>query len=145
MITRPCKLQDPVKVQEIVDEYFRKRESEQEVRELKNGDKRVYRTPPSLYGLARDLGVSYKVLWEYLQDDSDDDSEQMKSETLKEIRNIVRDAKDRIIQELTEGVSLGYWTEKIVLAQLTRFGVIGETESEHAVTIRIQGSDSWSE
>lgn len=35
MLTRPCKLQDPVKVQKIVDAYFSEREEQQEVRELK--------------------------------------------------------------------------------------------------------------
>lgn len=43
MVTRPCKLQekDYERLEKLIDEYFSEREEKQEVRELKNGDKRV--------------------------------------------------------------------------------------------------------
>lgn len=143
MITRPTKLQDPDKVREIVNNYFAKRLNEQEVRELKNGDKRIYRTPPSIWSLARELGISYKTFWEYVDNERNDQIDSMNTEALREIRNTLADAKERIIQELYEGVCLGYWNERVVMAQLARFGVIG-TEESHEVKVVIQGNNDWS-
>lgn len=137
MVTRPCKLQDPEKVQEIVDNYFAEREAEQEVRELKNGDKRVYRIPPSIYSLASKLGLTRQAFYDYI--DQSNTSEAYN----KEIINILTDAKERIIEELTEGVLLGYWNERVVMAQLQKFGVIGSDVNNHDVKVIIQGSSEW--
>jgi len=139
MLTRPCKLQDPVKVQAIVDAYFADREEQQEVRELKNGDKRIYRKPPSIWSLSKKLGITDDCFREYISEDAENNEAYN-----KEIIAILRDAKQRIIDELYEGVACGYWTEKIILAQLQKFGVIGDTD-DHQVKVVIQGSNSWSE
>lgn len=140
MLTRPCKLQDPKKVQEIVDKYFSEREKNQEVRELKNGDKRVYRIPPSIWSLSQKLGIKDECFREYISPENEDNPAYN-----KEITAILRYAKERIINELYEGVQLGYWNEKVTMAQLAKFGVIGDNTEEKAVKIVIQGSASWSE
>ena len=141
MVTRHCKLQDPVKVQETVDNYFRKREEEQEVRELKNGDKRVYREPPSKYRLCKALGIDADTFDRYTNSEYTGDRESYN----KEICGILTDARQRIIDELTEGVLLGYWNDRVCAAMLTKFGVIGSEEQNRTVTINIQGNESWSE
>ena len=141
MITRPCKLQDPVKVQEVIDNYFQKRQEEQEVRELKNGDKRVYREPPSIYRLSKELGIDDMTFYRYVNDEYTEGKESYN----KEICAILADAKQRIINELYEGLALGYWNERLIMAQLAKFGIIGRDDDNQTVTIRIQGSDSWSE
>lgn len=141
MVTRPCKLQDPVKVQEIVDNYFRKREQEQEVRELKNGDKRVYRQPPSIYRLSKDLGIDDQTFYRYVNDDYTENRESYN----KQICDILADAKQRIINELYEGLALGYWNERLIMAQLAKFGIIGSDDGDRHITISIQGKESWSE
>ena len=143
MQTRPCELNDPKQVEILIDEYFRERLESQEVRELKNGDKRVYRTPPLLFGLAKKLGVSQRTLLRYTEKAYDEDEDFSRSYK-SEICQLLADAKERIIEELTEGVALGYWNERLVLAQLTHFGVLGEQE-KHEVKVVIQGSDAWSE
>ena len=139
MITKPAKLNNPEEVQKLVDEYFTEREENQEVRELKNGDKKVYRNPPTMIGLAHKLGVTRQSLQAYINEESDE------HETYnKEILSILRDAKTRIIDELIDGVAKGYWTEKIVLAMLTRYGEIGNDEDDKTVKVVIQGSPDWS-
>ena len=140
MITRPCKLQDPKQVKEIVDAYFSDREAQQEVRELKNGDKRVYRTPPSIYGLASKLGITRQAFYDYT-DGSNDENESYS----KEIIDILKDARERIINELSEGVLLGYWNDRVASAMLVKYGEIGPTEDSKEVKIVIQGSESWSQ
>ena len=62
----------------------------------------------------------------------------------KQICAILRDAKDRIINELVDGVSKGYWTEKICLAMLSRYGFIGDTEADTTIKIIMQGNPEWS-
>lgn len=141
MITRPCKLQDPEKVQAIVDAYFSEREEQQEVRELKNGDKRVYRIPPSIWALSQKLGITDDAFREYIDPEHTENSEAYN----KQIISILMYAKQRIINELYEGVCLGYWNEKVVMAQLQKFGVIGVDTTENTVKVVIQGSNSWSE
>ena len=141
MITRPCKLQDPVKVQEVIDNYFQKRQEEQEVRELKNGDKRVYRVPPSVYSLCKELGISEELFSRWTSGNRDDVPENANPE----IRELLADARRRIIEELYEGLALGYWNERLIMAQLAKFGIIGRDDDNQTVTIRIQGNDSWSE
>lgn len=141
MPTRPCKLQDPDKVKADIDKYFEDRVKQQEVRELKNGDKRVYRKPPSIYSLSKAIGIDEDSFFRYIDDEYTEGREAYN----QEICGLLRDAKRRIIDELTEGVSLGYWTEKIVLAQLAKFGVIGESDADKTVRIVIQGNNSWSE
>lgn len=141
MITRPCKLQDPEEVQRIVDEYFQERENKQEIRELKNGDKRIYREPPSIYRLSKKLGITDDTFYRYVNDDYTGDRESYN----KEICNILADAKKRIIQELYDGLALGYWNERLILAQLAKFGIIGSEDGDKHVTVTIQGKESWSE
>lgn len=140
-VTRPCKLQDPEEVRQIIDEYFREREEKQEVRELKNGDKRVYRTPPSIYSLCKKLGITEELFSRWTSESRDDVPKNADSQ----ICELLTDAKKRIIEELYEGLALEYWNERLILAQLTKFGIIGSEEQDKHVTIRIQGSDSWSE
>lgn len=140
MLTRPCKLQDPKKVQEAVDAYFSEREAEQEVRELKNGDKRVYRTPPSVYALSKKLGITRDCFYDYVSGENDDNEAYN-----KEIILILRDAKERIIDELKEGVMLGYWNDRVTAAMLVKYGEIGPAEDSKEVKIVIQGSESWSQ
>ena len=140
MLTRPCKLQDPVMVQKIVDEYFTERKEQEEVRELKNGDKRVYRTPPSIYGLASKLGISRQTFYDYT-DGSNSENEAYS----KEIMDILTDARERIINELSEGVLLGYWNDKVASAMLVKYGEIGSTEDNRTLTINIQSKESWAE
>lgn len=140
-VTKPCKLQDVEKVREIIDAYFREREEQQEVRELKNGDKRVYRIPPSIYSLCKRLGISEELFSRWTSGSRDDVPENANPE----ICELLADAKRRIIEELYEGLALEYWNERLILAQLTKFGIIGSEEQDKHVTIRIQGSDSWSE
>ena len=137
MITRPCKLQDPVKVREIVNEYFVEREKEQEVRELKNGDKRVYREPPSVYKLASKLGLTRQAFYDYVDESNTSEAYN------KEIVDILIDARERIIDELTEGVLLGYWNDKVASAMLAKFGVIGSDVDNNSVKVIIQGSNEW--
>ena len=138
MATKPCKLQDPNKVKLDIDRYFQDRLDSQEVRELKNGDKKVYRKPPSIFGLCEYLGISEDTFANYTN------PEARNPETINhEIVGLLKHAKKKIIEELYEGVSLGYWTEKIVLAQLTKFGVIGE-DTDTTVKVVIQGSPDWS-
>lgn len=145
MRTKPCLLSDPVVVEKLIDEYFAEREQQQEVRELKNGDKRVYRTPPSLYGLATKLGVDKRTLLRYLDKDVETDENYVGEGSYQtEICRLLIDARERIIEELTEGVALGYWNERLVLAQLAHFGVLG-TQDTTEVKVLIQGSDKWSE
>lgn len=133
---RPPKLQDPIALQQLVDSYFSEREEQKEIRELKNGDKKIYKTPPTLYGLATHLGITYQCLTEYLNGESEQYS--------KEIIDILTRTKQRIIEELLDGVSQGIWTEKIVLAMLSRMGVIGDSDSEKTVKIIMQGDKDWS-
>ena len=140
-VTRPCKLQDPEEVQRIVDQYFLEREDNQEVRELKNGDKRVYREPPSVYRLSKKLGISDDTFYRMVNEDYTDDRESYN----KEICGILADAKKRIIQELYDGLALGYWNERLILAQLAKFGIIGSEDQDKHITISIQGKESWSE
>lgn len=140
-VTKPCKLQNPEEVQRIVDDYFREREERQEVRELRNGDKRVYREPPSVYRLSKKLGISDDTFYRMVNDDYTEDRESYN----KEICGILADAKKRIIQELYDGLALEYWNERLILAQLTKFGIIGSEDTNHTVTISIQGKESWSE
>lgn len=139
-VTKPCKLQDVEKVRETIDAYFREREEQQEVRELKNGDKRVYRIPPSIYSLCKKLGISEDTFANYTNPDA-----RTPENINPEIVGLLTDAKRRIIEELYTGLALEYWNERLILAQLTKFGIIGNEESEKTVTIRIQGNDSWSE
>lgn len=136
MITKPCKLNDPVIVQKLVDEYFTEREEAQEVRELKSGDKRVYRTPPSVLGLSKKLGISHDSFYRYCDEDSPNYS--------KEICNILTYAKERISQELLEGIQMGYWNEKVTMAQLQKYGYLGSFEEDKTVKVVIQGSPDWS-
>ena len=140
-VTRPCKLQNPEEVQRIVDEYFQERENRQEIRELKNGDKRIYREPPSIYRLSKKLGITDDTFYRYVNDDYTGERESYN----KEICSILADAKKRIIQELYDGLALGYWNERLILAQLAKFGIIGSEDSDKHVTITIQGKESWSE
>jgi len=140
MVTRPCKLQDPIKVQEIVDAYFSEREEQQEVRDLKNGDKRVYREPPSVYRLASKLGITRQAFYDYISGERDDHEAYN-----KKIIDILTDARERIINELSEGVLLGYWNDRVASAMLVKFGVIGPTEDTKEVKITIQGNNSWAE
>lgn len=144
-ITRPCALQDPKKVKRIVDAYFSDREKQQEVRELKNGDKRVYRIPPSIWALSRLLGITDDTFRRYVDEDYTQDRDAYNTETQKEICSILADAKERIIQELYEGVQLGYWNERVSMAQLQKFGVIGSESDSRDVKVIIQGSNTWSE
>ena len=139
MITKPCKLQDPIEVQKLVDSYFTDRENEKEVLSLKNGDKRIYKSPPTMIGLASKLGIDRRTLQDYISEESDSIEAYN-----KEIVLILRNAKDRIIEELIDGVSKGYWTEKICLAMLTRYGEIGNDEEDKTVRIIMQGSNDWS-
>ena len=140
MVTRPCKLQDPVKVQEIVDAYFSEREEKQEVRQLKNGDKRVYREPPSVYRLAAKLGITRQAFYDYIGGERDDHEAYN-----KEIIDILTDARERIVNELKEGVLLGYWNDRVASAMLVKYGEIGPTEDTREVKITIQGNNSWAE
>jgi len=139
MITKSCKLQDPEKVRKAIEEYFSQREKDQEVRELKNGDKRVYRTPPSIWALCQHLGISEDTFARHTANDED-----IPESYNKEICGLLVYAKQRIINELYEGVCLGYWNEKVVMAQLQKFGVIGDTEADTTVKIIMQGDPNWS-
>lgn len=140
MLTRPCKLQDPKKVQEIVDAYFSEREAQQEVRELKNGDKRVYRTPPSIYALSKKLGITRDAFYDYTSGKNDDNEAYN-----KEIIRILLDARERIIDELKEGVMLGYWNDRVTAAMLVKYGEIGPAEDTKEVKIVMQCKEAWSE
>lgn len=142
MVTRPCSLSDVSHVREVIDNYFYEREKQQEVRELKNGDKRVYRTPPSIYALCCALGISEMTFSRYINKEFEDDENENKAYK-REICELLADAKNRIIQELYEGVCLGYWNERVVMAQLQKFGVIGNDTENHEVKVVIQGNEDW--
>jgi len=142
LVTRPCSLNDVDKVSNAINEYFQKRVEQQEVRELKNGDKRVYRTPPSIYALCKHLGISEMTFSRYLNKEFEDDETENKAYN-KEICELLADAKQRIIQELYEGVCLGFWNERVVMAQLQKFGVIGLDTENHEVKVVIQGNEDW--
>lgn len=132
----PMKLTDPVKVREIVENYFTERENAKEVLSLKNGDKRVYKTPPSVLGLCLKLGISREGFYRYIDRESESYN--------KEICDTLTHAKDRIAQELLEGVLQGYWNEKVAMAQLAKYGELGDSDSEKTVKIIMQGSSDWS-
>ena len=142
MMTRPCQLTDPDKVQAAVNHYFNFREASQEVRELRNGDKRVYRTPPSVLGLCRALGISSDTFYRMVDDES---AGNQTGNYNSEICGILRDAKDRISQELLEGVQMGFWNEKVTMAQLAKYGELGVEDQDRTIRIVMQGSDSWSD
>lgn len=55
------------------------------------------------------------------------------------------DARERIIDELKEGVMLGYWNDRVTAAMLVKYGEIGSAEDSKEVKIVIQGSESWSQ
>lgn len=138
MITRPLKLQDVDYVRQQVDKYFQDRKDNEEVRELKNGDKRIYRKPPSIFGLCEYLGISTDAFDDYIRQENE------AYKAIPEISGILAHAKQLIIEELYEGVALGYWNERLVLAQLAKFGVL-TNEEKHDIVIKIDGKDSWSE
>lgn len=134
-MSKQLKLTDINFVRKQIAKYFSDREQQQEVRELRNGDKRVYRTPPSILGLCKYLGISH---------DCFDDMINMRSEKYDaEISEALIDARDCIAQELLEGIQLGYWNEKITFAQLVSLGVLGN-ESDSTVKVIIQGDSEWS-
>lgn len=141
MITRHCKLQekDYDELEKLIDEYFSEREEKQEVRELKNGDKRVYREPPSKYRLCKKIGIDTDTFDRYVNEEYTEGRESYS----KKICGLLMDAKKRIINELSEGVLLGYWNDRVASAMLVKFGVIGPTEDIQEVKITIQGSDAW--
>ena len=143
MITRHCKLQesDYDNLVKLIDEYFSEREENQEVRELKNGDKRVYREPPSKYRLCKKIGIDTDTFDRYVNEEYTENRESYS----KKICGLLMDAKQRIINELSEGVLLGYWNDRVASAMLVKFGVIGPVEDTKEVKITIQGSDSWAE
>lgn len=143
MITRPCKLQesDYEKLEKLIDEYFSEREEAQEVRQLRNGDKRVYREPPSKYRLCKKIGIDTDTFDRYVNPEYTEGKESYS----EKICGLLMDAKKRIIDELTEGVLLGYWNDRVASAMLAKFGVIGPTEDSREVKITIQGSDSWAQ
>lgn len=143
MVTRPCKLQekDYERLEKLIDEYFSEREEKQEVRELKNGDKRVYREPPSKYRLCKKIGIDTDTFDRYVNQEYTEDRESYS----EKICGLLIDAKKRIINELSEGVLLGYWNDRVASAMLVKFGVIGPTEDSREVKITIQGNSSWAE
>lgn len=143
MQTRPCKWQaeNYNELKRLIDEYFSERKESQEVRELKNGDKRVYRTPPSKYGLCQKLGIDTDTFDRY----TDADYTEGRESYNKEICGLLVDARERIINELYEGALLGYWDSRITAAQLVKFGIIGSDSEVHEVKVTIQGDKSWSE
>lgn len=143
MITRPCKLQeeDYDAIEKKINDYFSEREEKQEVRELKNGDKRVYREPPSKYRLCKKLGIDTDTFDRYTNEEYTESRESYS----QEICGLLIDAKKRIVEELTEGVLLGYWNDRVASAMLAKFGVIGPVEDSKEVKIVIQGSESWSQ
>ena len=143
MVTRPCKLQekDYERLEKLIDEYFSEREEKQEVRELKNGDKRVYREPPSKYRLCKKIGIDTDTFDRYVNQEYTEDRESYS----ERICGLLIDAKKRIINELSEGVLLGYWNDRVASAMLVKFGVIGSTEDVKEFKITIQGDSSWAE
>lgn len=143
MVTRPCKLQesDYDELKKLIDEYFSEREEQQEVRELKNGDKRVYREPPSKYRLCKKIGIDTDTFDRYVNQEYTEKRESYS----EKICGLLMDAKQRVIDELTEGVLLGYWNDRVASAMLVKFGVIGTVEETKTVTINIQGKESWAE
>lgn len=143
MVTRPCKLQekDYDSISKKIDEYFSEREAKQEVLLLKNGDKRVYREPPSKYRLCKKLGIDTDTFDRYVNKEYTEDRESYS----EKICGLLMDAKQRIIEELTEGVLLGYWNDRVASAMLAKFGVIGPVEDTKEVKIVMQCKEAWSE
>ncbi|MBR0405893.1 MAG: hypothetical protein IJI68_11960, partial [Eggerthellaceae bacterium] len=63
----------------------------------------------------------------------------------KEIIRILLDARERIIDELKEGVMLGYWNDRVTAAMLVKYGEIGPAEDTKEVKIVMQCKEAWSE
>lgn len=136
MVTRPNKLNDPAEVQAAIDKYFQDRENNKEIRELKNGDKKIYKTPPSILGLCLALDINRDTFYSIVNKEG--------VNVNKEISDVLIHAKDRIAQELMEGVLMGYWNEKVSMAQLAKYGELNNDQEEKTVKIIMQGNNEWS-
>ena len=51
----------------------------------------------------------------------------------------------QIIDELKEGVMLGYWNDRVTAAMLVKYGEVGPAEDTKEVKIVMQCKEAWSE
>ena len=131
---------NPETIEKQVQEYFKHCEESVEVRELKNGDKRIRKESPSIIGLAVWLDVDKGTIYNLMNKDYIDSVTVYGDDDKKLIFNTLSRARERIEQSLLQRAVDGDCDTRIASLLLSTYGYTQKVDAGGAITVRIDGA-----
>lgn len=131
---------NPETIEKQVREYFKHCDESVEVRELKNGDKRIRKESPSIIGLAVWLDVDKGTIYNLMDKDYIETVTVYSDEDKKLIFNTLSRARERIEQSLLQRAIDGDCDTRIASLLLSTYGYTQKVDAGGAITVRIDGA-----